>query len=165
MTTIGELPDVDPETLGEMIRDMAREIGCPHWAYGPDLVKLGEIPIGIYGFNAGCTPSGVEMYREGQRWRRKAMAELNQRPEWVAEWLADAEMDRRVEELCERKGLRFAPHECPPWMIRCDEELPPPVNEFATGWDASMPLAQRLRRQLEAEIRAEGAWRSSGKLG
>ena len=62
------------------------------------------------------------------------------------------EMDERVKELCEAKGLRFAP------------------TSARRGWCASMtscrsrghrhmgrqrPLAQRLRRQLEAEILGE----------
>jgi hypothetical protein len=58
------------------------------------------------------------MYREGQKWRREAIAELKRRPEWIEQWLADRELDRRIEELCEAKGLRFAPHECPPLGTR-----------------------------------------------
>jgi hypothetical protein len=154
MSKTGELPDVDVETLNAMIADIAHEMGRPHWAYGPDLVELGEIPIGIYGYNTGCTRSGVEMYREGQRWRRKALAQLQRRPEWVAKWLADREMDRRVEARCEAKGLSFAPFECPPWQVRVDQELPDPQDSV---WYQRARLAQRLRRQLEAEIRAEDA--------
>jgi hypothetical protein len=109
-----ELPaDLDPEELNEMIRDLGHEMGCPYWA-SPDLVELGEVPPGIYGYNIGCTPSGVEMYREGQKWRRKLIGELKRRSEWVAEWRAEREMDRKVEELCRQKGLVFPPWECRP---------------------------------------------------
>ena len=90
------------------------------------------------------------LYREGQTWRRKALAELKRRPAWVAEWLADAEMDRRVEELCAAKGLSFAPHECPPWWVQSTETIAP--ND---PWGGSKRLAQRLRRQLEAELKRE----------
>lgn len=146
--TRGELPDVAPETLNAMIRDIAREMGCPYWA-SPDLVALDHIPLYVYGGNTGCKRTYLDEYREGQHWRRKAIAELKLRPEWVSQWLADAEMDRRVKELCEQKGLRFAPFECPPWMVRVDEELPDPQDGM---WGQSARLAQRLRRQLEAEI-------------
>ena len=150
--------DVDAETLNAMIVDLAHELGCP-CDVSPDLVELGEIPQHVYGFNRGCMregkPSdGVTIYREGQRWRRKVIAELRQRPEWVQKWLADAEMDRKVKQLCEQKGLKFAPWKCPPWMIRADDELPgaPDRNNL---WDISQPLARRLRRQLEAEIKGK----------
>jgi hypothetical protein len=146
-----ELPDVDPETLNAMIRDLARDMGCPHWAYSPDLVELGEIPTSVYGYNAGCTPSGVEMYREGQRWRRKALEELQRRSEWVAQWLADAEMDRRIEELCAAKGLVFYPWEAAPWQVTAEGDPPPPRDHFHC-WADSVPLAHRLRRELEAEL-------------
>jgi hypothetical protein len=151
MKTKGELPDVDAETLNEMIADIAHEMGCPAagTVYPPDLVELGEIPLHIYGYNRGCTPDGLEQYRAGQKWRRKALDELKRRPDWVTKWLADAEMDRRIEELCEAKGLRFQPHECPPWMVRADEELPDPQDGV---WAQSARLAQRLRRQLEEEV-------------
>jgi hypothetical protein len=78
-----------------------------------DLVELGEIPQHLYGCNPGVLREGkpwdgVTPYREGAEVATQADRELKRRPEWVANWLAAAEMDRRVEELCERKGLRFA---------------------------------------------------------
>ena len=87
------------------------------------------------GFNPGCVRNGVVLYREGQKWRRKALAELKRRPAWVAEWLADAEMDRRVEELCAAKGLSFAPHECPPWWVRSTRQSSTMTRGAgASGW-------------------------------
>jgi hypothetical protein len=156
MPRTSELPgDLDPEELNEMIRDLGHEIGCPDWVYPPDLVKLDVDPeVIVGGYNRGCTPSGVERYREGQRWRRKLIAELKRRPDWIREWRAAGEVDRRVEALCERKGLRFAPYECPPWWIRVDTELLPP-NGTDEIWEESARLAQRLRRELEAELAAE----------
>jgi hypothetical protein len=151
--TAGELPDVSVDVLNRMIADIARELGCPYWA-SPDLVELDRIPGYIYGGNVGCKRTALDEYKEGQKWRHKAIAELKRRPEWVSDWLADGEMDRRVEELCEAKGLRFAPYECPPWWVRCDEELPDPHDSL---WYQSARLAQPLRRQLEAEIKAEDA--------
>ncbi len=145
-----ELPDVDPETLNAMIGDIACELGCPHDVY-PEHVDLDADPeVEGGGFNPGCVRNGVVLYREGQKWRRKALAELKRRPAWVAEWLADAEMDRRVEELCAAKGLSFAPYECPPWWVRCDEAI-----GHDDVWGGSKRLAQRRRRQLEAELKRE----------
>ena len=132
-----------------MIDDIAGELGCPD-DVDPEFVDLDADPddaaVVIYPHGK----DGPALYREGQKWRRKALAELKRRPEWVAEWLADAEMDRRVQELCAAKQLRFAPHECPPWWVRCDEAI-----GHADVWGGSKRLAQRLRRQLEAELAAE----------
>jgi hypothetical protein len=93
------------------------------------------------------------MYREGQKWRRKLIGELKQRPAWIEEWRAEREMDRKVREFCEAKGLVFAPWECPPWQVGADEELPR-VRGTDSIWAESAVLAHRLRRRLEAEIRA-----------
>ena len=148
-----------------MIGDVARELGCPYDVF-PDHVDLTADPdVVAGGFNRGCFRDGKlwdgpTIYREGQKWRRKALAELKRRPEWVAQWLADAEVDWRVEELCAAKGLRFAPHECPPWWVRCDEVI---GHDGMRGEGAR--LAQRLRRQLEAEIRAAAAVDSSRAAG
>jgi hypothetical protein len=48
---------------------------------------------------------------------------MTRRPEWVAEWLAEREIDRRVRDLCEARGYRFAPWECHP--ADAPDELPP----------------------------------------
>ena len=143
----------DPDELNDMIGDMARELGRPHWAYSPDLVELGEVPIGIYGFNSGFTPSGVEQYREGQKWRRKALDELKRRPEWIAEWRAERDLNLRIKALCKSKGLNVYPWEIPPW--KAPDELPADYvqgNEFISSALTSLPSAVKLRRQLIAEL-------------
>jgi hypothetical protein len=152
MPRTSELPgDLDPEELDEMIRDLGREKGLPSGIH-PDLVGPNLEDHDYW----GCGQQ--DRHRQSCIWRRKLITELKRRPEWIAEWRADAEMDRRIEELCKRKGLNFAPHECPPWQIGADEQLQP-MNESSTGWDASKPLAQRLRRQLEAELERVGGRR------
>jgi hypothetical protein len=146
--TKGELPaDLDPEELNEMIRDLGREKRLPPGIH-PDLIGPDPEHHGYWGYGQ------QERHRQSCIWRRKLIAELTQNPEWIAEWRAEREMDRRVEELCRQKGFRFAPWECPPWAIGVHDELPQ-VNEFSRAWDASRPLAQRLRRQLEAELKAK----------
>lgn len=58
------------------------------------------------------------------------------------------ELNRRIEEICTERGLTFAPWECPPW--ECDEG-PSPWPADTAGAEL-WPKAQRLRRQLIAEI-------------
>jgi hypothetical protein len=148
-----DLPsDLDPDELNAMIAALAVEMGCPHWAYSPDLVELGEIPPHIHGFNRGCTPDGLESYREGQKWRRKLIAELKRRPEWIAGWRAARDLDQRIRELCERKGYEFKPWEIRPW--RAPDELPQGHPEWTNMYLESLPHAVKLRRQLIAEIEA-----------
>lgn len=148
MPRTSELPaDLDPEELNEMVRDLGRQK---------------ELPLGIHPDLVGPDPEDHAYWGCGQQdrhrqsciWRRKLIEELKRRPAWIAEWRVEREMDRRVEALCLKKGLQFAPWECPPWAVGADEELPH-LTERSRGWDASKPLAQRLRRQLEAEIRAK----------
>jgi hypothetical protein len=138
-----ELPaDLDPEELNEMIRDLGREKGLAPGIH-PDLIGPDEDYHHYWG------NGDEERHKESVAWRRKLIAELKRQPEWVRQWLADAEMDRRVRELCEEKGLIFYPFECPPWAVRADDELP---ESHDNHWFGSARLAQRLRRQLEAEI-------------
>jgi hypothetical protein len=104
----GELPDVDIETLNDMIGALAVEHGCPY-GVNSDLVELGEIPPSVHGCNRGVMREGkpwdgVTLYREGQKWRRKLIAFLKRRPDWIAEFRAARELDRRIEALCEAKG-------------------------------------------------------------
>jgi hypothetical protein len=151
--TRGELPsDLDPDELNAMIRDLGNEKDIPYGVYSPDLVESDHIPQHIYGFNRGCTPDGLECYKEGQKWRRKLIAELARRPEWIAEWRAAQELNRRIRELCETKGLRFAPWEVPPW--RAPDELPQAHPEWENMYRDSLPQAVQLRRQLIDEIEA-----------
>jgi hypothetical protein len=102
-----ELPaDLDPEELNKMIAALARELGCPHGVH-PDLVELGEIPQYVYGYNRGCVPDGLTLYRQGQKWRRRLIKEIT--PEFVEEFRAAKWLDERIRELCEAKGLTFRP--------------------------------------------------------
>jgi hypothetical protein len=66
-------------------------------------------PAHICGFKGGCNPDGLTQYREGQNWRRKMSTELARRPEWIAEWRARRDLNRRIHELCERRNLVFRP--------------------------------------------------------
>jgi hypothetical protein len=142
---------IDPDELALMIEEMGEELGCPH-DVSPEYVNLDADPkVEGAGFNPGCVRNGVVLYREGQLWRRKILTELRRSPEWIAAWYAAREMDERVKQLCQQKGLHFGPHECPPWWVRADEELPPTT----TPWAETAILAQRLRRELEAELAAE----------
>lgn len=151
-----DLPDVCPfseeyDEVDEMIRDLATETGLPY-GINPDLV--GGDPDWHHYW--GSLPGDHERHKASVEWRVKLFWELKARPAWVAAWRTAKRMDERVEELCERKGLRFAPHECPPWRVRVDDELPPPTGG-GDHWTDSKRLAQRLRRQLEAELeRVEG---------
>jgi hypothetical protein len=145
MTTNTELPaDLDPEELNEMVRDLGREVGLPFGIH-PDLIGPDPDFHGYW----GCGQE--ERHKQSVAARRELIAELQRRPDWIAAWRAEREMDQRVRALCEEKGLEFAPWECPPWAVRVDDELP---DLGGTYWEQSMPLAQRLRRQLEAEIRS-----------
>jgi hypothetical protein len=153
--TTTELPgDLDPDELNSMIRALSREMGCPNWVYSPDLVELDHIPGHIYGYNRGCSTDGLECYREGQKWRRKLIAELQKRPEWIAEWRAEQDLNRRIRELCERKGLRFMPWECHP--ANASDELPERDLGLMHMYANSLPEAVKLRRRLISELEAGG---------
>lgn len=152
MTKTDPLADVSPGDLDKMIAALAREHEVPQWVYSPDLVDLDRIPDHIHGFNRGCTPSGIEMYREGQKWRRRLIAELCRRPDWIAEWHAARDLDQRIEDLCRRKGLEFRPWEMPPW--RAPDELPEPSADRMHAYGGTIQAAVRLRRRLIAELEA-----------
>jgi hypothetical protein len=56
--------------------------------------------------------------------------------------------------LCEAKGMSFQPHELAPWEVPAEGEPDhtyPPGHGVRKQW----PMAQRLRRELEAELAAE----------
>lgn len=66
------------------------------------------------------------------------------------------ELDRRIRALCEARGLTFLPHELPPWQVPAEGEphhTYPPGHGIRKQW----PMAQRLRRELEAELAEEDA--------
>jgi hypothetical protein len=66
------------------------------------------------------------------------------------QWRSAAALDRQIQELCERRGLRFEPHELAPWEASSDGPSPWPAScAGALSW----PAAQRLRRRLIAELR------------
>jgi hypothetical protein len=151
--TKADLPDACPfsehyDEIDAMIRALGREKGLPH-GISPDIVGGDPDYHGYWGNGQ------EERHRQSVEWRVKLFHELRARPEWVQQWRAAREMDRRVEELCAQKGLTFGPWECPPWWVQADDEIPEPRGEFDC-WEATVPLAIRLRRQLEAEIRARG---------
>jgi hypothetical protein len=139
----------DPD-LDAMVGDLARELGCPY-DVSPDHVRPGPIPPEAMGFNAGMVRSGEVLYREGQRWRARALRELAARPEWVREWKAAVALDARIEALCAERGYRFAPHEVTPWQVSDDGPCPWQGTIGATSW----PAAQALRRRLIAELRRD----------
>jgi hypothetical protein len=150
--TKDDLPDVCPfsaeyDEIDAMLHDLAVERGLPH-GINPDLV--GGDPDWHHYWGQG----NEERHKVSVEWRVKLFWELKARPAWVAAWRAARRMDERVEALCEAKGWRFAPSECPPWAVRVDDELPPSTGCFDL-WADSARLAQRLRRELEDEIRAE----------
>jgi hypothetical protein len=153
MTRTSELPsDLDPDELNCMIRDLGREKGLAP-GIDPDLIGPDEDYHHYWG------NGNEERHKQSVAWRRKLIAELKRRPDWIAEWRAAAEMDRRVQALCQRKGLTFQPWECPPWRVGAHEELPP-RNGTDGIWDESRRLAQRLRRELETELAEEDAARA-----
>jgi hypothetical protein len=147
--TRNNLPDTCPfseeyDEIDEMIRDLVAEKGLPHGIH-PDCV--GGDPDWHQYWGVGSE----ERHKQSVEWRVKLFHELRSRPAWVTEWRAAKRLDERIEALCEAKGLRFAPHECPPWWVRVDDELPPSTGG-GDHWTDSKRLAQRLRRQLEAEL-------------
>jgi anaerobic selenocysteine-containing dehydrogenase len=152
MARTSALPaDLGADEMNEMIRELARELGCPSWAH-PDLVEIDHIPPRAYGLNSRCPRTGLDEYREGQQWRRRAIAELQHRPDWIAEWRAARDLDRRIEDLCERKGMRFAPYETTPWQVGDSPEPERADGTFATH---TRPAARELRRRLIREIAVE----------
>jgi hypothetical protein len=145
------LADLDADTVDEMVADMARELGCP-WDVFPEHARPGPVPLEAQGLNAGCVRSGVALYKEAQQWRRKALRELKRNPEWVEGRLAEVRLNERVEALCAERGYSFAPHETPPWAVSADG--PSPWGDRGCAGALTWPAAQRLRRQLVAEIEA-----------
>jgi hypothetical protein len=152
-----ELPgDLDPEELNAMIRDLALEKDLPQ-AVHPDLVEPDHIPGHIYGYNRGCNPDGLTLYREGQRWRRQLIVELARSPEWIAQWRERRELNRRIRKLCAAKDLQFRPWECAPW--NAPDELPERdgQNDWIHIYGGTVPQAVQLRRRLIAELEAADA--------
>jgi hypothetical protein len=61
------------------------------------------------------------------------------------------ELNERIEALCRAKGLTFRPWQVTPWDV---DERPSPWGLGSAG-TISWPKAQRLRRELIAEIKAQ----------
>jgi|SoiMethySBSTD1v2_1073268.scaffolds.fasta_scaffold6561836_1 hypothetical protein len=57
------------------------------------------------------------------------------------------ELNAKIEQRCEAKGIKFKPWECSPWNAR-EERV---VND-GTVCAESYPKAQALRRKLIAEL-------------
>jgi hypothetical protein len=142
----------DPDELNEIIACLAREMGCPHYIH-PAHVRPGDVPPEYRGLITD-KGDGPTLYREGHRWRERVLAELEQRPERVAEWRSAQELDAAIEALCKAKGLRFHPHETMPW--NAPDELPDDYNVNGAGWYNSLPQAVKLRRKLIAELEGRG---------
>jgi hypothetical protein len=120
-----------------MIRDLAREKDLPH-GVNPDVVHSESDRFGR---------GSEERCRLAWEWRQKLIAELDQRPDWVAEWRAEQDLNRRIEALCEARELAFMPHETTPW--NAPDELP---DDWDLAGDKSLPKAVKLRRKLIAEL-------------
>jgi hypothetical protein len=69
------------------------------------------------------------------------------------------ELDAKIRELCEAKGLKFKPWEIHPADVG---DGPSPYSASSAG-GASWPKAQKLRRQLIAEIEADAAKADKGR--
>jgi hypothetical protein len=128
--------------LDDMIAALAKEYGVPYGVY-PQHVRGEKDPVYV---------GGEDRHRQALEWRKKLIAELEARPDWVAAWRAARDLDDRIEALCEAKGLYFAPYECEPW--NAPDELPEGWRGNGTAGDASLPQAVKLRRRLIAEIEA-----------
>jgi hypothetical protein len=128
--------------LDDMVRDLAKEHGVAYPIY-PDTAREGR-PV---------ARGQEENHRIALEWRKKLIAELEARPEWVAAWKAARDLDDRIEALCEAKGLYFAPHETPPWWA--PDELPDDYrSDSRDGLGDDLPQAVKLRRRLIAELEA-----------
>jgi hypothetical protein len=149
---MSELPE--GEELNELICALAEEKDIPQDVYSPNLVELDTIPGHIYGLTTE-QGRGIDMYRRGQEWRRRLLAELRRRPAFVAEWRTAQDLNARIKALCAAKRYQFMPWEMTPWQVH--EDTPPPDGGWAgPAWQESYPKAQRLRRQLLAELEGEG---------
>jgi hypothetical protein len=147
-----ELPDTCPfsegyDEIDEMIRDLAHEKDLPDGIH-PDLV--GGDPDYHHYWGWG----NAERHQQSVEWRVKLFWELKRRPEWIAEWRAARDLNRRIKALCGRKGYEFKPWEVPPW--HAPDELPQGHPGWTNEYLESLPHAVRLRRQLIAELEAGG---------
>jgi hypothetical protein len=147
--TTTELPgDLDPDELDAMIRDLAREMGAPTGIH-PDLIGPDPEYHNYWG------NGNEERHKESVQWRSRLIQELKRRPEWIAQWRAERDLDDRIRCLCEAQGLTFAPWEMPPWSA--PDEVPERRDtEFSDIYRASLPQAVKLRRRLIAELEADG---------
>jgi hypothetical protein len=141
-----ELPhDLHPEELNAMICALGREKGLPLGIH-PDLVGPDEDNHAYWGVGQ------EERHKQSRIWRHKLIAELARRPEWIAEWRAERDLNRRVRELCEHKNLMFWPWECHP--ADAPDEMPERDSDQMHMYANTVPQAVRLRRQLIKELEA-----------
>jgi hypothetical protein len=67
--------------------------------------------------------------------------------DWMVTMTTD-ELDAKIKELCDQRGLKFKPWESTPWDVREGPYIGSPGDVAAESW----PQAQALRRKLIAEI-------------
>jgi hypothetical protein len=129
--------------LDHMIQDRANEHNVPYPIF-PATAREG----------APCARGEEDNQRRALEWREKLIVELEERPEWVAEWRAAQELDDAIEALCKARGLQFHPHETTPWQA--PDELPAGYDDDADSWHKrfrdDLPQAVKLRRRLIAEL-------------
>jgi hypothetical protein len=65
-----------------------------------------------------------------------------------------SEADRRIRELCERRGMRFKPWEVPPWRVHSGPSPWPANTAGAASWKPAQRLRQRLLEEIEQELAA-----------
>jgi hypothetical protein len=131
----------DPDELDEMIGDLAQEKGLPYGIW-PDTARKDD-PVAM---------GWEELHRQSLEWRSKLIKELQRRPDWVAAWRAERELNQRIRELCEERGWTFKLWEVHPAEADDGPSPWPP----GTGGYESWPKAQKLRRHLIAELKAQG---------
>ena len=123
--------------LDAQIRDM--RISC---GLGPCGTGM-HVPENVTDDGPSYAERDPEGYAAAQRLRHELIDKIARSPRWVQKWRAGRDLNTRIEQLCERKGLRFKPWEPLPW------------------WLSAEGPALKLRRRLIAELEAADAQRAS----